>query len=95
MTPPELTHALVRSDASREGRARRSDGGFVILDVLLGILVLAILLLTVIMSVGPYRQRSYQASAISDARQLGGRIEATLSDNATLVGADCPPVKTH
>ena len=66
------------------------DRGFVLLDVLIGIAVLALLLLTVLTSIGAHAQRSWQGSATADARQLGQRIEAQLSDFATLAAAGLP-----
>ncbi|WP_422758759.1 hypothetical protein [Paenarthrobacter sp. C1] len=88
MTTPPAPHALTPPTGA--GARGRRDDGIVMLDVLVGLVVLAILLLTVITSVGPHRQRSYQANAISDARQLGGRIEAVLSDSSTLTAAGMP-----
>lgn len=73
---------------THDGSAR--DAGFVVLDVLLGILVLALLLLTVLSSIGPYRTRAYVASATSDARQLGEKIQAQLTDNKSLADAGLP-----
>lgn len=66
------------------------DRGFVILDVLIGIAVLALLLLTVFSSLGANARRSWQASATADARQIGQRIEAQLSDHPTLSDAGLP-----
>lgn len=90
----DMGHVLFSSRARQlrrhapDGSAR--DAGFVVLDVLLGILVLALLLLTVLSSIGPYRTRAYVASATSDARQLGEKIQAQLTDNKSLADAGLP-----
>ena len=83
MNTVETRETVLDRIRTRVAAGLRSDEGFVLLDVLIGIAVLALLLLTAIQSIGPMRQRSYQSSTQSDARQVATAIEAYVTDNAS------------
>ena len=59
----------------------RGEKGFTIIELLLVILVIAILTLIALPQFQMYRQRSYNAAAIADLKNLRTDLEAYFADN--------------
>ena len=58
---------------------RTNDTGLALLDVLLGMAVFALIAIIAVQSMGMFRERAYVTTAVSDAKQVGAGITATMT----------------
>lgn len=61
-------------------KVERAEKGLALLDVLIGMAMIALIAIIAFSAIGQYRARAYEAGAVSDARQVGIALESAYAD---------------